>query len=74
MMTFYPDQDDTKCKHGCMTCRDCVKLPLDVDGIGDSISTQMMKTLHDLIFHLAALDYGIKPEIGTLKKNRGDIF
>ena len=74
MITVHPYQADPNLKHSRMTCRDCVKLPLDVDGIGDSISTQMMKTLHDLIFHLAALDYGIKPEIGTLKKNRGDIF
>ena len=33
----------------------------------------MLKTPHDLLFHLVALDNGINPDIGTLKKEKGDI-
>ena len=57
-----------------MTCRDCIKLPLDVDGIYASIDTQILKSPHNILVHLADLDYGRKPDIGTLKKFRGDIF
>ena len=57
-----------------MTCRACVKLLLDVDGIGDIINTQILKTPHDLLIHLAALENGINPEIGTLKKEKREIF
>ena len=74
MMMFHPDQDDTKCKHNCMTCRACVKLPLDVDGIDDSIGTQMMKPPNYLLVYLADLDYGKNPDTGTFKKERGCIF
>ena len=34
----------------------------------------MLKTPHDLLFHLADLENGRNPDIGTLKKDRGDIF
>ena len=57
-----------------MTCRACIKLPLDVDGIDASIDTHMLEIPHILLFHSAALDNGRKLDIGTLKKDRGDIF
>ena len=56
-----------------MACRACIKLPLDVDGIDAIIDTQMLK-IHILLVNLAALDNGRKPDIGTLKKDRCDIF
>ena len=57
-----------------MTCRACVKLPLDVYWIYASIDTQIIKTPHDILVHFAALDNYRKPDIGTLKKEMGDIF
>ena len=74
MTKVHLDQADPKCNYSCMTCRDCVQLPLDVDGIDTSIDNQMLKPPHDLLVHLAALENGIKPDIGTLKKDIGDIF
>ena len=74
MMTAHPDQVDPKYKHNCMICRSCVKLPQDVNNIDASIDTQIMIPLHILLFHVADLDNGQKPDIGTLKKYRGDIF
>ena len=74
MMTVHPYQDDTKCKKSTTTCRDCIQLPLDVNGIYASINKQMLKTPHDLLFHLVDLENGRKPYIGTLKKEKGDIF
>ena len=73
-MTVHPGHYDPKLKHSRTTCMDCVKIPLDVDGIDDSIDTQMMKKPNDLPVHLADLYYGRNPYIGTLKKERGDIF
>ena len=73
-MTIHPDQSDLKFNPGCMTCRSCIQLPLDVDGIGARIYTQMMKTPHILLVHLAYLENRRNPDIGTLKKERGDIF
>ena len=73
-MTVQPYQADTKRKHGHMNCRDCIKLPLGVDGIDDSIDTQIMKTTRDLLVHLAALDNVRNPDIVTPKKVRGGIF
>ena len=35
---------------------DCVKIPLDSDGIYDSIDTQMIKNHHILLVQLAVLD------------------
>ena len=55
-----------------MTCSSYAQLPLDVDGIDASIDTQMLKK--NLLVQLVALDNGIKPDIGTLKKDRSDIF
>ena len=57
-----------------MTCRDRVKTPLDVYGIDVSVDTKMMKTLQYFLVNLADLDYVRKPDIGTLKKEREDIF
>ena len=57
-----------------MTCRSCIKLPLYVDVIDARIDTHMLKTPHIILVHLAALDNGRKPDIGTLKKDRDDIF
>ena len=52
----------------------CVKLPLYLDGMDASIDTQILKTPHHLLVYLAALENGRKTDIGTLKKDRGDIF
>ena len=68
MMTFHPYQADPKCIHSCMTCRACIQLPLDVDGVNSSIDTQILKTPRDGLVHLAALENGINPDIGTLKR------
>ena len=57
-----------------MTCRDCVQIPPDVYEIDASIETQILKTPHYLLVQLAVLDYGRHPNIGTLKKERRDIF
>ena len=74
MITVHTDQTDLNCNYICMTCRACVQLPLDVDGIDSIIDTQMLKTPHNMIVHFAALDHGRNPDIGTLKKDRCDIF
>ena len=74
MMVVHPDQADPNCKHNFMTCRACFQLPLYVDGIDATINNQMMKTPHDLLAHLEDLDNGIKPDIGTLNEDRGDIL
>ena len=73
MIMVHPEQDDPNCKHGCMTCRSCIQLPLYLNWVDDSINTQTLETSHDLLSHLAALDNGRNPEIGTLKKEKGDI-
>ena len=57
-----------------MTCRECVQLPLYVDGIYASIDTQMLKPPHILLFRLDALYNGRNLDIGTINKDRGDIF
>ena len=74
MMVVHPDQADPNCKHSRMTCRACVQLILDVDGVDSIINTQMLKTPHDILVHLAALDHGRNPEFGTFKKDKGGIF
>ena len=74
MMTVHPYQADPNFDYSCMTCRACVQLPLDVDGIDASIDTQILKPPHILLVHLAALDNDRKPGIGALKKDRGEIF
>ena len=73
-MAVHPDQADPSCKHSRMTFSAFVQPPLDLDGIDASINTQMLKTPHDLLFHLEALYNGINPEIGILKKDKVDIF
>ena len=60
--------------HSHMHCRDYVKLPLNTYGIDVSIGNQILKTPHILLFHLSDLENGRKPYIGTLEKDRGDIF
>ena len=74
IMMVHLDQADKNCKNSILTFRECIKLPLDVDGIDASIDTQMLKTPHDLLLHLVALENGRNTDIGTLKKDRGDIF
>ena len=43
MMMVYPHNNDPNCNHSHMTCRACVQLPLDVDGIYASIDTKFLK-------------------------------
>ena len=74
VMMVNPYQADTNCNHSHMTCRYCVQLSLDLNGIDYSINTQILKIPHDILFNLAALDNGRKPEIGTIKKDKIDIF
>ena len=74
VMTVQPDQADPNCKNSRMTCRACVQLPLDVNGIEASINTKMLKIPHDIIVHLATLENAKKPHIGTLKKDKVYIF
>ena len=57
-----------------MACRACVQLPIYVDGIDAIIVNQILTQPHNILFHLEALDYFIKTDIGTLNKERGDIF
>ena len=57
-----------------MTCRACVQLQLNLYGIDASINNQIMKTSHDILVHFTNLDNERKPEIDTLKKEKGDIF
>ena len=73
-MMVRPDQADPKCEHICTTCRACVKLPLYLDAIDAKINTQILKTLHDILAHLAALYNGRKPDIVTLNKDKRNIF
>ena len=74
MMAVHQDQVDPNRKHVRMTCRAFIQLPLDLDRIYASIDTQIMKPPHIIIVHLESLDNGRKPDIDTLKKNRGDIL
>ena len=71
-MTVHPYQADPNLNYIFMTCRACIQLPLDVAEIDSSIDIPMLKK--KLLFHLAALDNGRNPDIGTLKKYRGEIF
>ena len=57
-----------------MTCRAFIQLPLYVYGIDARINTQMLKNTHILLVHLEDSDNGRKRDIGTLNKDRGDIF
>ena len=72
IITVDPDQADPNCKHSRMNCRACVQLPLGLYGINSIINTQIMKTSHDLLSHLADLEDRINPDIVTLKKKKGD--
>ena len=57
-----------------MTCKACIKLPLDLDIIYSSIDNQILKIPNTLLVYLADLYNGRNTYIGTLKKDRGDIF
>ena len=57
-----------------MTCRACIKLPLDVYGIDAIIDNKMLKPPYIILVHLADLDNGRNPYIGTLKKEEGKIL
>ena len=74
MMEVQPDQYDPNRMHNIMTCRDCVKPTIYVDGIDTIIDTQILKTPHIFLVNLMVLDNGIKPDIGTLNKYREDIL
>ena len=74
MMMVHPDHSDPNYNNIPMTCRSFIQLLLDVGRIDASIDNKILKTPHDLLVHLAGLDNGINPDIGTLKKYRGDIF
>ena len=74
MMTVHPDQADPNCNHNCMTCREFFKLPPDVYWIDASIDTQILKNPHYPLVHLAALENGINPDIGAIKKGRGETY
>ena len=73
-MTSHTYQADPKYNHSSITYKSCDKITLDVDGIDISIYTQMLKPPHTIIVHLADFDSGRDPNIGSLKKERGDIF
>ena len=73
MMTVHTDQADQKFKHIRMSCSSSAQLPMDVDGIDSSIDTQILKN-NIILVHLATLENRRNPDIGALKKNRGDIF
>ena len=74
MMTVHPDQADPEYNHSRMNCRVFFQLPLDVYSIDASIYNQVLKTLHIFLVHLVSFNNGINPDIGTLKKERGDIL
>ena len=74
MVTLHPDSADLNCKHSRLTYRACNQLPLDLDEIDASIDKKILKTLHDLLVNLEALDIGRKPDIDSIKKDRGEIF
>ena len=73
-MAVHQYQADSNCENSRMTCRSFIQLPLNVDEIDAIIDTHILKTPHDILVHLVVLDNGIKPDIGTLKKDRGDTF
>ena len=74
MMTIRLYQADPNRNHSRITCRSCIKIPLDMDGIDDSIDTQILNPSHIILFHLEFLYNGRNPDIGTLKKHRNGIF
>ena len=74
MMTVQPYQADPNCNYSHMTCSACIQLTLDIYGIDAIIYTQILENPHILLVHLAALDNGRNSDIGTLKKDRGEIL
>ena len=73
-MTVHPYQAGPNCKHSRKTFRACVKIPIELDVIYASNNIRMLKSPHDILVHLVALGNGINPDIGTFKKDRGDVF
>ena len=57
-----------------MTCRECVQLPPYVNGVDYIIDKQSLETTNDLLVQFSDLENGRRKEIGTLNKDRGDIF
>ena len=74
LMTVHPYQYDPNCKHSRIPFRECIQLPLDVYGIDAIIVPQIPGKLHIFLVPLVALDNGINPGRGTLKKDSGEIF
>ena len=74
MITTHPYQADPNRKNSRMIWRACVQLQIYENDIDASINTQMLKTPHDLLVQLAALDNVRSTVIGTLKKENGYIF
>ena len=74
MMMFHTEQDDPNFNYSRMNCRAFVQLPLYVDGICDSLDTQMLKIPHCFLIYLVDLKYGRKTDYGTLNKYRGAYF
>ena len=71
IMTAHLYQADTTFKHSHMACRACVQFPLYVDDIDAIIYNKILKNPHIILFHLAVLENGRNPYIGTFKKYKG---
>ena len=54
--------------HNQITCRACVQIQLDTDGVYAIIDTKMLKPPHNLLFNLVDLDYERNTYIVTLDK------
>ena len=74
MMTVHLYQADPNLNQSRMNSRLCVQLSLDINRIYAIIHAKIPKKNIILLFHLADLDNGIRPDIETIKKDRGDIF
>ena len=69
-----PDQEYPKNKYIHMYGRKYLQPPLYTVGIDDIINNQIINTHHEILVHLADLSKKRKPEIGNIKKERGDVF
>ena len=73
MMRVHSVQSDANYNYSRITCRDCIKLPLYVDGIYmPALKLQLLKKT--IKCRLENLDIGKNSDISTLKKYRDDIF
>ena len=68
IMKFYPYKASSKCKYISMVCMECVKLPLNSNGIYSIIENKIRSSLNVILFRLKSLDDGIKLDIETIKK------